>query len=170
MTNKRSINHWLRAVGDKQEGQAMVELALSFSLLTLFLMGAVEFGRVVYSAIEVSNAAHAAVQYGASSHSASGDWTKSGSTYSGGVVNAAVADAANVSGVKVTYINTACTCANTAYTPSSCSDNATCNNNNTSIVETITVNTQVSYTPLFQYPRSGSFTLNGSARQVVSNQ
>ena len=155
----------LRSVGStrrNQQGTALVELALSLSVMILIMLGIVEFGRVIYTAIEVSNAAHAAVQYGASSSAASADTT--------GITNAAMADAANVSGLSVTSVSTSCTCANTAYTPSSCSDNTTCRSNGTALVETITVNTQATYTPLFQYPKQGSFTLKGRASRVVSNQ
>jgi len=155
----------LRRIGSArrdQRGTALVELALSLSVMILIMFGIVEFGRVIYTAIEVSNAAHAGVQYGASSRAASADTT--------GIANAAMADAANVSGLSVTSVNTSCTCANTAYTPTSCSDNTTCRSNGTALVETITVNTQATYAPLFQYPRQGTFTLKGSASQVVSNQ
>jgi len=155
----------LRSVGSarrNQQGTALVELALSLSVMILIMLGIVEFGRVIYTAIEVSNAAHAAVQYGASSSAASADTT--------GITNAAMADAANVSGLSVTSVSTSCTCANTAYTPTSCSDNTTCRSNGTALVETITVNTQATYTPLFQYPKQGSFTLKGRASRVVSNQ
>jgi len=52
----------------------------------MFLLVAVlEFARVAYAAIEVSNAAKAAVQYGASSIGASADAT--------GMLNAATSDA-----------------------------------------------------------------------------
>jgi Flp pilus assembly protein TadG len=45
-------------------GSAFVELALVLPLLCLVLIGAVELGRMAYAAIEVSNAARAAVAYG----------------------------------------------------------------------------------------------------------
>ena len=157
-----AILRWIGSARRDQRGTALVELALSLSVMILIMLGIVEFGRVIYTAIEVSNAAHAAVQYGASSSAASADTT--------GITNAAMADAANVSGLSVTSVSTSCTCANTAYTPTSCSDNTTCRSNGTALVETITVNTQATYTPLFQYPKQGSFTLKGRASRVVSNQ
>lgn len=46
-------------------GSAFVELALVVPLLTLVLIGAAELGRMVYFAIEVSDAARAGVAYGA---------------------------------------------------------------------------------------------------------
>jgi Flp pilus assembly protein TadG len=46
-------------------GSALVEAALTLPLLVFMLLGVVELGRVTYIAIETSNAAKAAVQYGA---------------------------------------------------------------------------------------------------------
>jgi Flp pilus assembly protein TadG len=166
-----------------ETGQALIETALTLPLLCLILLGAVEFARAVYAAIEVSNAASAAVQYGASGHGPAGDWSVSGSTYSGGIVNAAVNDAANLTGsnaITVTSISTSCKCADpSAPAPTSCSDNKTCVNSNTAMVETLTVKTKATYHPLISYFGLGNsgfffgpnaFTLYGQASQVVSNQ
>jgi Flp pilus assembly protein TadG len=151
-------------VGD--EGSALVELALSLPLLSLMLLGAVEFARVAYASIEVANAAHSAVVYAASSPTASSDTT--------GIGNAATSDSQNLFGgsaVSVSSVSTACTCANTSYTPSSCSDNNTCQSNNTAMITTVTVKTQATYSPLLRIPRGGlSFTLYGQSSQVVTNQ
>src|SRR5690349_10309874 len=46
-------------------GQALVELALTVPLLVLILLGAAEFSRLAYAAVEVANAAKAGVQYAA---------------------------------------------------------------------------------------------------------
>ncbi|HVZ85166.1 MAG TPA: TadE/TadG family type IV pilus assembly protein [Terracidiphilus sp.] len=158
--------------GDR--GQALIETALSIPLLLLLLLAAAEFARMAYAGIEVSNAAGAAAAYGASSHAAATDWSVSGSTYSGGVVNAATSDAANltgVSGLTVTSITTSCSCANSSFTPTGCSDNTTCSSNNTAMVETITVKTQATYDPLIYYPGGPtSIVLHGQATQTVSNQ
>jgi Flp pilus assembly protein TadG len=149
----------------------LVELAISLPLLSLFLLGSAELAQGAYAAIEVSNAAHAAVQYGASSSLASADYTQSGSTYRGGIVNAATNDAANLTGVTVTSITPACTCANTAYTPSSCTDNVTCSSHYTAMVETLTVQTKARFYPMIQSPGGASYyDLYGQASQVVSNQ
>src|ERR1700739_1039098 len=48
-----------------ESGQAFIELALTVPFLVLLLLGAAELARVAYMAIELSNAAKAAVQYGA---------------------------------------------------------------------------------------------------------
>jgi hypothetical protein len=53
---------------DKQDnecGQSIVELALTLPLLLFMFLGTVELGQVCYGAINVSNAAKAAAQYGA---------------------------------------------------------------------------------------------------------
>lgn len=50
-----------------ENGQAFVELALVLPMLTLIVLGIVEFGRLAYAAIEVSNAARAGVAYAAQS-------------------------------------------------------------------------------------------------------
>ena len=48
-----------------EDGQSLVELALSIPLLLLMLMGMAELGQICYGAINVSQAAKAAAQYGA---------------------------------------------------------------------------------------------------------
>jgi Flp pilus assembly protein TadG len=72
-----------------EAGQALAELALtmSFLLLPLFL-GAVEFARVSYVAIEVANAAKAAAQYGGQNSTTAADTT--------GMQTAAINDAGNL--------------------------------------------------------------------------
>src|SRR5438876_4434317 len=102
--NERKLVNWIKARADRdgEDGQAMIELALSLPLLCLLLLGAAELGRVVYASIEVSNAARAAAQYGGSRHAATTD--------SGGITNAAKADTdlLGSEAVSVTSISTAC--------------------------------------------------------------
>lgn len=174
---KAALRHyeWLKRARLNQAGTALIETALSLPLFCLMLMGAAEFARLAYAAIEVANAARAGADYGASSHSAAGDWSKSGSMYSGGVVSAATADAANLTGVTVTNISLSCSCAasstvTTPTQPTDCTDNTTCANQNVGMVETITVNTQASYDPLIHYPGGPlSLTLKGQASETVTN-
>lgn len=159
---------WRRqfAVRAGEEGSALVELALSLPMLLIMLLGAAEFAKLSYSAIEVSNAAHSAAVYAASSVSHSSD--------SAGISNAATIDSGDLAGgnaVSVTSVTTSCSCSNTAYTPTSCSDNQTCFNNNSAMITTVTVTTQSTYTPLIRIPGGAlSFTLHGQSSQVVSNQ
>lgn len=56
-----------------EDGQSLVELALTIPLLLLMLMGMTELGQICYGAINVSNAAKAAAQYGAQSSATAGD-------------------------------------------------------------------------------------------------
>src|ERR1017187_8834195 len=70
-------------------GNAMVEIALSVTLCATLLLGAAEFGTLAYSAIEVSNAAHAGAAYGAQSHTTADDVSN--------MKTAATQDAPNVS-------------------------------------------------------------------------
>jgi hypothetical protein len=92
----------------------------------------------------------------------------------GGISNAATADAGNLLGgnaISVASVTTACTCSNTTYVPSSCSDNSTCISNNVSMITTVTVQTQSTFSPLIHVPGGAlSFTLHGQSTQVVSNQ
>jgi len=152
-----------------EKGSALVELALSLPLLCLMLLGAVEFARIVYASIEVTNAAHAAVMYAASSVAASTDLA--------GISNAAATDSQNLFGgnaVSVTSVQPVCTCSNTAITgiaPSGCTDNTTCVSNNGAMIKTVTVQTQANYSPLISIPGGAlTFALNGQSSQVVTNQ
>ena len=60
--NYRALRRVLRP---GESGGALVETALTMPLLVILVLGAVELARVAYAAIEVSNAARAAVSYGA---------------------------------------------------------------------------------------------------------
>jgi Flp pilus assembly protein TadG len=158
--------HPSNSVPAGEEGSALVELAVSLPLLSLMLLGAGEFARLAYASIEVVNGAHAAALYASTSQSASSD--------SGGIANAANSDAGNLAGanaISVTSITTACTCADSTYSPSSCSDNSTCINHNSSMITAVTVQTQSTFSPLI-HVRGGalSFTLKGTSTQVVSNE
>src|SRR5262245_55842814 len=54
-------------------GGALVELAVSMPLLALILIGTIDFARLFYMAIELTNAARAGAQFGARSIATSGD-------------------------------------------------------------------------------------------------
>ena len=56
-----------------QAGSAVVELALVTPLIILLLLGAMDFGRVFYKAMAVSQAVGAGARYGARSVAKSGD-------------------------------------------------------------------------------------------------
>jgi Flp pilus assembly protein TadG len=164
-----SKNSRLRRLSGDEEGSALVELSIAAFLLFTLVLGAGELGKIAYAAIETSNAAHAAAQYASTSHRAASDYTYSGGTYGGGIVSAAAAD--TDFNVAVSSISPVCTCANTAYTPTDCTDNNTCLSHNTQMIETITVQTKADYYPLIKWPGGPTkVTLYGNATQQVSNQ
>src|SRR5580700_2499751 len=77
-----------------EDGQTLLEVALLTPLLLLLLVGIFEVGRFAYYSIEVSNAARAAVQYGAQSLADARDTV--------GLKQAAMNDSPDVSGLTVT--------------------------------------------------------------------
>lgn len=156
MFDRRKQNSILRCCGKirEQKGQALIETALAMPLLLLFLVGAIEIARAVFAGIEVSNAAHAGVQYGAQSSAAAGDTT--------GIQNAATADAPDIT-LGTTTVSHSCICSNGAASTCLATD---CTGAN---IETIlTVQTQATFDPGIYLPgMSHTFTLQGQAIQKV---
>lgn len=151
----------IRAHGSDETGQALVETALVVPVLLVILLGAAEIARIAYAAIEVSNSAKAGAQYGAQNRKAAQDTP--------GIQNAAANDAADLTGLTTTP-SLVCTCSDTTYVPTNCSDNTTCSSHNTYNEVTLTVTTSATYTPVFHtaaFP--GSIVLNGKAVQKVLN-
>lgn len=104
----------------REEGNALVEFAVTVPVLLLMCYGTMDFSRVLYAGIAVANAARAGVQYGALTPGHSGDTT--------GMVNAATADAANqgLTGVSATARNfCGCTSSTTEVACSSTCSGAT---------------------------------------------
>lgn len=133
-------------------GQALIELSIGLSLLVLIVLGAVEFGQVAYTSIEVANAAKAGVQYGTQDNTTALDGT--------GIQNAASAAAPNLSGLTATSSNS-CVCSD--GTSSTCL-NTDCPNSH--MEDTVTVNTSYTLTPIISMPAfPSSFTLKGQASQ-----
>jgi Flp pilus assembly protein TadG len=143
--------------GGSDQGQALIETALSVMFFVLLIFGATEFARLAYAAIEISNAAKAGVQYAAQSNATSGD--------TAGVQTAAANEARNL------------TVTATLQQPLSivCSDGSAFSKTNgcatgTFAVSTVTVTTSTSFNPLIHIPGfGGSFTLKGQASQVVGD-
>lgn len=135
-------------------GQALVETALVIPFLMMVMVGGAELARIAYAGIEVSNAACAAVQYGAQTTGTASDQT--------GMLNAAQADAADLSGLTLS--------SSLSYI---CSDGSASTGLNTdcstSHIETIlTVYTKASFNTLFKFPGiSGTINLYGHATQKV---
>lgn len=146
----------------KEEGQALVEAALSIPLLLLLVLAAAELARVNFTSIEMTNAARAGAQYGATGPTYENDST--------GIQTAAQNEANDTYQLNTSAFNVT---SSLAYI---CSDGSattgtppTCTGNNT--VETIlTVNTSTTFDPLFYAPIFGSnhtFTIYGKAVQKV---
>ena len=138
----------------EEAGGPLVETALAMPLLIAMLVGAAEFGIAAYSAIEVSNAAMAGVQYGAQSASAWGDVT--------GIQTAAANDAPNISAGNTSVSHT-CTCSDGSASTCLSTDCPT------SHIETIlTVQTQTTFNPGIHLPGLPlCFTIHGQAVQKV---
>src|SRR3954465_8617970 len=82
-------------------GSALVELAVSLTLLVLVMACAVDFARVFYVGMELTNAARASAQYGAYNPAQSGNIAG---------MQAAAKDSVNITGVTATALRT-CQCA-----------------------------------------------------------
>ena len=85
-----------------QKGSSFIETALMVPLMLLMCCGAMDFARVIYTGVEVANAARAGVQYGALLPGRSGDMT--------GMTNAAVADAADLGTAVTATATNFCAC------------------------------------------------------------
>ena len=160
-----------RSLGDER-GTALIETALSASVLIVLLLGIVEFGIMAYTGIEVGNAARAAAQYGAMNGGAflPTDATGMDST---GMLNAARGDAANLVASPVTfpsgYPTYTCSCSSSADTTASCTPPAAPSGCTAShLVVTVKVQTQTTYTPFVRIPGFGnSVTFKGNAQEQV---
>jgi Flp pilus assembly protein TadG len=130
-------------------GQSAVELALVAPFVILVLVIAADFSRVFYMSIEAANAARAGVKYGAQSTTKASDTS--------GMQQAALNDAANLSGLTATASNF-CEC------PPSTS-HVTCSSTSCSGMEMyVQVNTSAQFQTLVHYPGVPStVTLNESA-------
>jgi Flp pilus assembly protein TadG len=99
---------------ERRRGTAFAEMALLLPLAFVLFIGVIDFGRVFYSAIAISHAARAGVQYGAQDSRVSGDFA--------GMRQAATDALGDVSGSMVTACRY-CQCANGAGSCTTCSDN-----------------------------------------------
>jgi Flp pilus assembly protein TadG len=158
-------------------GSAFVDLALVTPLLLLMMIGAAELGRIAYFAIEVSNAARAAVAYGSQSTATASDFT--------GMQNAAINDASSIASLTFPSpgVTNACVCqtansgngATTTTAQGSCASISitTCPTSTTTgvtntIVEYVQASTQAQVSTMFHYPGIPStYTLHGFAQMRV---
>jgi Flp pilus assembly protein TadG len=94
LMTKRQILIGLRK---NQRGNSFIETAILVPVLLLMSCGTMDFARVVYAGTEIANAARAGVQFGALTPGNSGNTT--------GMVQAALNDASDLSGVTATARN-----------------------------------------------------------------
>src|SRR5262250_1125830 len=128
-------------------GQSLEEMSVLLPVLFLLLLGAAEYGRLWYIGIEVTNAAHAGVEYGSQSRIAAQDNTniqQVSLNEEADLINQNV----NTSGVQsplgTSSISVQQLCANIySSTPSTCSTTTS------SPIEYVQVNTQVTVASLF---------------------
>ena len=91
---------------NSQRGSAIVELTLLVPLFLLMLLGTVDFARVFYTALSVSHAARAGVQYGAQDNEKSKDYA--------GMQQAAQLAAQDIGALSTVTAGSYCQCANGA--------------------------------------------------------
>lgn len=152
---------WLRRGGDS--GQALVELALSVSLFFMLLLGAVEFGRFAYLAIEIANAAKASAQYGAQNSITAADVT--------GMKLVAAKDAPEASKACTDFKTTIDQPATCSCVVSGASSSAACDGSTVCtgyIVQKLTITISAQCKPMV-YPKGfgATLTISGHAVQEV---
>jgi Flp pilus assembly protein TadG len=132
----------LRLLGLEQ-GSSMLELAFLLPTLAALLVGVLEFGRLLFAGIEVTDAARAGVAYGSRSLVSAMDTT--------GMQNAALNDAPdNISGTMTATATTTCKCSDgTSYT---CSTAAASCQSPKHVMEYVQVNTSATIDPIFHVP------------------
>lgn len=146
------IRIWRRAPRDTRErGQALIETALVFTMLSTMLIGVADLAQVAYVCIEVANAAKAGAQYGCQNSFAAQDTT--------GIQTAASDEAPGISVAASSSTN--CVCSD--GTASTCA-NSDCPNSH--IEQSLTVNTSATVTPLIHLPLLPStYTVKGESIQ-----
>jgi Flp pilus assembly protein TadG len=158
----RFLPSWLNTLLMCESGQALAEASLTVPFFLLVLLGGVNLARAAYVGIEVSDAAKAAVQYGAQSSATAADTSA--------IQNAAASDASDLSSLTTT-VSVAGMCSD----GSACTgQGGTCRSTDcaSSHIETIlTVNTAATYHPSFPWPGiSRGLSLHGQAVQKILNQ
>ena len=144
----------------RDSGQALIETAITLPLLLLLMLGAVEFARLTYAAIEVSNAAKAAVSYGSLNVANAAD--------TAGIQAAAQMDAANLSTITTTVSPPACSCVTAGVAISDTCGDTLCATAGGYIQQRLIVTTSTTVNPMIHLPfLPTTFTLNGYADQVV---
>jgi len=164
-----------RSIADRrgESGQALIELALTMPLLFIMLLGAAEFGRLAYMAIEISEATKATAQYGSQNATTANDTTGNPN----GLTLVARKNApyvyANCTNFTVTVPSPAqCICMSGGSPTSSTPTNSACSNACAGyIVQVLTVSTSATCSPVIHPPgfSGAGITIRGSAVQEVLN-
>jgi Flp pilus assembly protein TadG len=144
--------------GRWRNGQSAVELALIFPAVVLFLLLAIDFGRLVYTNVSLREAARAGAQYGSQSVVAAAD--------SSGMIAAVQRDGSTISGLSA--MANQCTC-ESGSSVASCSTNysATYCTHNPQATYVI-VNAQATFHTLVRYLGiPSSLALSGQAIMQV---
>jgi Flp pilus assembly protein TadG len=168
-TNRLLHSGILRALGRDQAGGAIVETALAVNFLAMFLLGSIEFGRVTYASMAVTNAAKAGAQYGAQGPAYCTD-TDNTTTQNGGIQKAAQNEAGWV------YSQNASSFQTTSSLSYICSDDTAATGLNTDCSSSqmeriLTVTSTVSFKPIIHVPGTPTtYTLTGGATQKVMPQ
>jgi Flp pilus assembly protein TadG len=151
---------WRRRGGGSDTGSALVELAVALPVLILIVFGTTDFARVFYTAMELTNAARAGAQFGATSVVRSGD--------TGGMQSAATA-AINVTGVTA-VASRSCFCASNnggSFPGAACT--ATCGFGRHMVVS-VTVTASKTFTTIAPIPGiPNSIALTRTATLPVAN-
>ncbi|HET7103808.1 MAG TPA: TadE/TadG family type IV pilus assembly protein [Terracidiphilus sp.] len=152
----------MRKTHTGEAGQALIELALVMPVFIIMLVGAAELVRVAYAAIEVSNAARSAAQYGCQNGSTALDPTA--------MQAVASADAGNLANVNTT-VAYACKCAAAGVgTSIACTQAAsdTCTTGGGYVVTNLVITTSANVSPLVHLPGlPNTYTLRGYAVHEV---
>jgi Flp pilus assembly protein TadG len=171
MKNRGIANHRrMKMNTDQQGGQALIELAISLPLLFLLLLGAAEFGRLAYMAIEVADAAKAAAQFAALDETTMQD--------TAGILVTAQNNAPYVTNFCTSFTATAvnpvkCTCMTSGTPNPTTPTSAACIAGSCAspgyIAHVVQVTTTASCSPIFHATgfSGANITLNGSAVQEV---
>jgi Flp pilus assembly protein TadG len=160
--SRLQFHQWHRSGKDDEAGQALIEVALGVSLLLLLLLGAVEFGRFAYFAIELSNAAKAAAQYGSQNSITAADVA--------GMQLVASQDAPEVNSACTNFTTTIQQPATCACVVSGASSAASCSATNCAgyIVQYLTVSTSAQCRPMIHADHfTATLTMTGHAVQEV---
>jgi Flp pilus assembly protein TadG len=140
----------LQSLRNQEQGSTLLEVALITPVLALLMVGAVDFGRGYYVAMEVSSAAEAGALYGVQN-----------TTDTSGMAAAATLDAKDVPGLGVNA-SYGCECSDGSNAVANCTSTPSCPAN---VVKYVEVDTTATYSPILEYPGvPSSFALTGKGR------